>query len=570
MPETVRLTTYGHEQIPETPWDDYPRPQFRRKSFICLNGCWDFSADVSGGSHFPESLTDKVCVPYPVESVLSGVEKHFPEGTSLWYSRTLPSISFTKDESVILHIDAVDQEADVFINKKFAAHICTFEGRDGIDITEYLSDSNVLTLCVKDDLSRKMFPYGKQTLKRGGMWYTPFSGIWQSVWIEVVPKERILSLRIHPTLTEVEIEIEGPEDGTVIFEGKELPFSEGKAVLAPEDPVCWTPDVPKLYDFTVKAGQDEVHSYFALRTVSAETVNGKPRLCLNGEPFFFHGLLDQGYWPDGICTPPDPSCFESDIRAMKDLGFNTLRKHIKIEPDRFYYDCDRLGMIVFQDMINNGSYSFFKDTVLPTIGLKKLNDSSMNRDTESREMFIGSMINTVKMLYDHPCICCWTIFNEGWGQFESGKAYGILKDLDSSRIIDTASGWFHPGKSDVESLHVYFRKFRMPKSDEPVLLSEFGGYSCKIDGHSFNLSKTYGYRFFKKCEKYMDALEELYVKEIIPAAKAGLSGAIYTQVSDVEDETNGLLTYDRAICKADRDRMLKIVENLTGVTVSLG
>lgn len=562
MPETVQLTTCGHGHVPDIPWNTYPRPQFRRESFICLNGLWDFLADSSGNGHFPKTFPDTICVPYPVESALSGIQKHFPEGTALWYSKTLPNISFNGDEAVILHIDAVDQEADVYINKTHAAHICTFDGYDGIDITTFLSDSNVLTLCVTDDLSRKKFPYGKQTLNRGGMWYTPFSGIWQSVWIEVVPKKRIHSLKIHPSLTGAVVEIDGPDEGTVLFEGRSIRFSGGQVTLIPESPVCWTPDNPKLYEFTVTAGDDKIHSYFALRTISIEHLNGKARLCLNGEPYFFHGLLDQGYWPDGICTPPDPSCYERDIQAVKSLGFNTLRKHIKIEPDRFYYDCDRIGMIVFQDMVNNGRYSFFKDTVLPTMGVKNLPDRFMNRDPGSRKMFISSMRNTVKMLYDHPCICCWTIFNEGWGQFEADKAYDILKDLDGSRVIDTASGWFRPKKSDVESLHVYFRKFRMPGSDKPVLLSEFGGYSCKISGHSFNLDKTYGYRFFKDTEKYNDALEELYYKEIIPAAKAVLSGAIYTQVSDVEDETNGLLTYDRAICKADRERMLKIARLL--------
>ena len=305
------LTTYGHETIPEIPWDVYPRPQFKRESFINLNGVWDFTA------HDAEMFTSQIRVPYPVESKLSGIQKHFPEGTPLWYSRELPPISFMENKCVVLHIDAVDQEADVYINDQFVSHIKTFEGYDGIDITAFLQENNTVSICVTDDLNKKEFPYGKQTLKRGGMWYTPFSGIWQSVWIEIVPKERIQSILIETSLTEATVTIKGQAEGVVLFEGNEYSFTEGKIVLSPKDPICWTPENPKLYEFTIRSGEDEVTSYFALRTLAVkETENGQ-RLCLNGKPYFFHGLLDQGYWPDGLCTPPDPSCFEEDILAMK-------------------------------------------------------------------------------------------------------------------------------------------------------------------------------------------------------------------------------------------------------------
>ena len=562
QPEFNELTTYGHETISETPWDIYPRPQFQRKSFVNLNGWWDFSVSAPTESNLPSRFSDKILVPFPVESKLSGIRQHFPEGSFLWYSKVLPKLALKKNERAILHIDAVDQEADVRINDALVTHIKTFEGYDGIDITSFLKEENTLFVCVTDDLNKKEFPYGKQTLTRGGMWYTPFSGIWQSVWIEIVPENFVRSIQIQTSLTAAEISIDGPENCRIVFEGKTIPVLKGKAILVPESPICWTPEDPHLYKFTVLCGEDEVRSYFALRTLSVkETPKGK-QLCLNDKPFFFHGLLDQGYWPDGICTPPEPSCFEEDILAMKALGFNTLRKHIKREPAQFYYDCDRLGMIVFQDMINNGTYSFFKDTLLPTIGIKKINDSNMERDSKVRDRFYSSMELMVKHLRNHPSICLWTIFNEGWGQFESSKAHDRLKALDPTRLIDTASGWFYPEKSDVLSLHVYFKKFRMKLSEKPVLLSEFGGYSYKIKDHSFNLGKTYGYRFFKEQDAFMNALEKLYLDELIPAVKAGLSGAIYTQVSDVEDETNGLLTYDRAVCKADESRMLEIAKQI--------
>ncbi len=558
--EYCELTTYGHEDIPEIPWDVYPRPQLKRNSFINLNGWWDFTAQK------PENNVRRIRVPYPVESKLSGIRKHFPEGTPLWYRRDLPFVSLKEKERLLLHIDAVDQEADIYINDQLISHIHTFEGYEGIDITSFLREQNTLTVCVKDDLRRKEYPYGKQTQKRGGMWYTPFSGIWQSVWMEIVPENYIQEIQIEPGLSDAKITVnsKGEEDGYLLFEGKKIPLISGSATLAPEDPVCWTPEDPRLYSFTIHYGEDEVESYFALRTLTIQdTANGK-RLCLNGKPYFFHGLLDQGYWPDGICTPPDPSCFAVDIKAMKELGFNTLRKHIKREPAQFYYECDRLGMIVFQDMINNGTYSFFKDTLLPTIGIRKLNDSKMEKETKVRESFYFSMGLMVSHLRNYPSICLWTIFNEGWGQFESSKAYEKLKALDPSRFIDTASGWFHPEQSDVESLHVYFKRFRMPKSEKPVLLSEFGGYSLKLKDHSFNLKKTYGYRFYKETAAFQTAVEKLYREEILPSAKTGLSAAIYTQVSDVEDETNGLLTYDRAICKVDKKMFSDISKILVG------
>ena len=570
--EYCQLTTYGHEDIPEIPWDVYPRPQLKRNSFINLNGWWDFTVQSveNDPAVFPERNADKIRVPYPVESKLSGIQKHFPEGTALWYRRDLPSVSLKENERLLLHIDAVDQEADIYINDQFVSHIHTFEGYGGIDITSFLREQNTLTVCVTDDLNRKEFPYGKQTLKRGGMWYTPFSGIWQSVWMEIVPENHIQEIQIEPGLSEAKITVfpaknsSGDEDGYLLFEGKKIPLVSGSAALAPNDPVCWTPEDPRLYNFTIHYDEDEVESYFALRTLSIQDTENGRRLCLNGKPYFFHGLLDQGYWPDGICTPPDPSCFAEDIRAMIALGFNTLRKHIKREPSQFYYECDRLGMIVFQDMINNGCYSFFRDTLLPTIGIRKLNDSKTEKEPKVREMFNSSMRLMVSHLINYPSICLWTIFNEGWGQFESCKAYEELKELDPSRFIDTASGWFHPEQSDVESLHVYFKQFRMPRSEKPVLLSEFGGYSLKLKDHSFNLKKTYGYRFYKETAAFQTAVEKLYREEILPSVKAGLSGAIYTQVSDVEDETNGLLTYDRAICKVDKKVFSDIAKILAG------
>jgi len=276
-------------------------------------------------------------------------------------------------------------------------------------------------------------------------------------------------------------------------------------------------------------------------------VNGIPRLLLNGHSYFFNGLLDQGYWPDGLWTPADPSCYEDDLRTAKKLGFNMIRKHIKIEPDLFYWYCDRIGIAVFQDMMNSGRYSFFRDTILPTIGLQRAGQALRIRSRQRMDEFVRHMRSVASRLYSHPSVVYWTVYNEGWGQQYTSEAYDILKALDPTRVVDTSSGWFRVGKTDVESRHVYFRAFKMPESDKPVVLSELGGYVWKVPGHNFNPDHTYGYRILRSHAEWQDAVNELYEQQIHPAA--GLCAAVYTQLSDVEDETNGIMTYDRRVVK---------------------
>ncbi len=287
-----------------------------------------------------------------------------------------------------------------------------------------------------------------------------------------------------------------------------------------------------------------------------------PRLCLNGKPYFFHGVLDQGYWSDGLYTSAVPEAYERDIAAMKDLGFNTLRKHIKIEPERFYYDCDRMGMVVFQDMVNCGEYHYLRDTVLPTLGFLQRNDKELNSDPEARQSFLRAMEETVAHLQNHPCICLWTIFNEGWGQFEADSVCARLRELDGSRFIDSTSGWFQQNNSDVDSLHIYFQKLHLGTQPRPQLLSEFGGWSYKLPEHSFNLQKTYGYRKYADRERFLRDLRALYLNEVLPLVSHGLCGAIYTQLSDVEDETNGFLTFDRRVQKVFHGELSDIAEKL--------
>ena len=553
------LYTPQGEALQGTPWTAYPRPQMRRDSYVNLNGEWDFATCTDGKPAYDRTI----CVPFCLESLLSGIGEHFPEGCELYYKRSfvLP-VGFHKGR-VLLHIGAADQRLVCYVNnRQIGVHVGGYEAMT-FDITDALEAENTLVLCCKDDLRDQRYPYGKQTVKRGGMWYTPVSGIWQTVWLESVPETYIAALDIQTDMTTASITVTPTQPGKVVLNGKEYPLTEGKAVIMPDDPHLWSPEDPYLYDFAVETATDRVESYFALRSIESKNVDGIPRLCLNGKPYFFHGLLDQGYWPDGIYTPAAPACYAEDILAMKRLGFNTLRKHIKVEPEEFYYQCDKLGMVVFQDMVNNGDYRYIRDTVLPTVGLQKLPDQYMHRDPSARKHFLEGMKATVRQLKNHPCILYWTIFNEGWGQFDSDAVYEQLRKLDSSRIIDTTSGWFRRKRTDVESLHIYFNFWhRLKSADKPLVLSEFGGYTYAVENHLFNPEQSYGYKTCTDLVSFQAQLAELYRTRILPAIPKGLCAAIYTQVSDVEDEINGLLTYDRKVCKADEATMQKLAAEL--------
>ena len=339
-----------------------------------------------------------------------------------------------------------------------------------------------------------------------------------------------------PPLDSVKFKIKGGADEKIItLGGKEYRFEGEEFELKVDDPHLWSPEDPYLYEFTLESGEDKIESYFALRTVGTKKIGGKAYITLNEKPYFFHGLLDQGYYSDGIYTPATPEGYRYDILKMKELGFNMLRKHIKIEPDIFYYYCDKYGMIVFQDMVNSGKYSFFIDTALPTAGLRR--GISHKASDIRRTTFETDSAMTVRHLYNHPSVVYYT------------------------RIWDATSGWFTEKESDVQSEHIYFKKLDLKNNPElPLVLSEFGGYSCKIEDHSFNLDNTYGYRFFTDVEKFGEALKSLYLDEVIPMIDRGLCATVYTQVSDVEDETNGLVTYDRQVVKVKKDDMLQIAK----------
>ncbi len=554
-PRTTQLFTPFEENMGEIPFDEYPRPQLRRDSFICLNGNWMLDVMRQRKGCVAEDLS--VTVPFPVGSRLSGVSFPIKKNDTLEYNRFF-SYRKNNNKRLILHFGAVDQVCLVFVNdKKAGEHIGGYLPFS-FDITDLvLEGENHLQVLATDKLDTEL-AYGKQTEKRGGMWYTPISGIWQTVWLEEVPERHIEKINFTPDMTGVDIEIVGGEaNKKLIFDGKEYSFSGSSFRLEVDSPKHWTPENPKLYDITVVSGEDRVESYFALRKIE---IRGNDIL-LNGRPYFFHGLLDQGYFSDGIYLPAAPEGFKNDILKMKELGFNMLRKHIKIEPDIFYYYCDKYGMAVFQDFVNCGRYSFLTDTALPTIGLRK--GISHRVSKRRRETFIKDGEETVSLLYSHPSVCYYTIFNEGWGQFDAVNMYEHFSALDKTRVWDATSGWFQTGKSDVLSEHIYFKPVKLKNDGRPLVLSEFGGYSYKAEGHSFNLDKNYGYKTFGSEKELEKGLCDLYRNEIIPAIKEqGLCACVLTQVSDVEDETNGLYTYDRQVIKVDPKEMKRVADEL--------
>ena len=557
QPRLQALTT-PFEEGSDPGWETYPRPRMRRDSYISLCGLWQLSVK-RGSAEFP---VGEITVPFPPESRLSGVERTLQKGESWIYRRSFSVPASFRQEKTLLHFGAVDQKARVWFNGRLVG-----EHEGGylpftLDVSEHLFvGENTLTVEVSDPLDREL-AWGKQRKDRGGMWYTPVSGIWQAVWLESLPAQYIEDIRVTPSLTEVTLEITGGgEEKTLCFAGREYTFTGSRFTLPVENPILWTPDDPHLYTFTLCSGGDRVDSYFALRTIATVHENGRSYIALNGRPCFLHGLLDQGYFPDGIYTPATPRGLEHDVLAMKALGFNLLRKHIKIEPELFYYYCDKHGMLVCQDMVNSGNYSFLLDTALPTVGLKK--GIRYKASPRRQAHFEANCRETVQLLHSHPSVCAYTIFNEGWGQYDADRIYRELKALDPSRIWDATSGWFTEKDSDVDSHHVYFKKVRLKaRPGRPLVLSEFGGYSCRIPGHVFNLDKAYGYKTTKTPEAFMDGLEKLYLTQIVPAAGKGLCAAVLTQVSDVEDEINGLYTYDRRVCKADRERMLAVRDAL--------
>ena len=569
------LTRWGETLDKQQVLQEYPRPQLVRESFYNLNGLWDYAITASDAC--PGAWDGQILVPFSPEAPLSGVGKTLRPGQVLWYRRPLP-LKKRAGMRTLLHFGAVDQRAWVYVNGLLAGTHTGGYTAFTLDITKLLREGeNTLTVAVRDDTDTVPLARGKQKTKRGGIWYTPQSGIWQTVWAELVPERYIGSLLFTPELPEGRIRWQvfsaAPQGAKVSVTYQGEPVAEGgtdadgcgSAVIALEQLHLWTPETPELYDVTVTLGDDTVKSYFAMRTIAA----GHPCLLLNGQPYFHHGVLDQGYWPDGLYTAPSDEALIYDIQLMKRLGFNMLRKHIKIEPMRWYYHCDRLGMLVWQDMPSGGGRYNLLTISAPLITGIHLKDSHYRlfarTDPDSRDSFRQELEEMIRQLQNCPCIVLWVPFNEGWGQFDAKQITRLVRKLDPTRLIDHASGWHDQGVSNVRSLHVYFKpyRFRPDKKGRAVVLSEFGGYNLPVAGHTWN-EKNFGYKGYQTPEALGEAVRKLYETQIIPARKAGLAADVYTQLSDVEDEVNGFVTYDRRVEKLPEALMQAIARELKG------
>ena len=559
---------------------EYPRPQFRRSNCTILNGAWDYAITASSAQIPPERFDGTILVPFSPESELSGVGHTLKPNECIWYRRIIeaPPGYDPNTEDLILHIGAADQFAEVRLNGMTLLH----HAGGHLPFSAVMSEAfisgipNEIIVKVRDETDTACWSRGKQSSQPAGIWYTPQSGIWQTVWLERAPKRRIESIRLTPRFDSAEIEIIAWTNcgGTIAAElmGTETALLSGVAQRLPlPEVIPWSPEQPKLYDIAFQFERDRVESYFAMRKFSMEQdKHGVPRLFLNNAPYFHNGVLDQGYWPDGLYTAPSDEAMIYDIELMKSMGFNMLRKHIKIEPLRWYYHCDRLGMLVWQDMVNGGGIYGKAAISLPLVFGNAHPDSDYayfaREEVRGREAYLRELNETVNLLYNSPCVAMWVPFNEGWGQFDASKAVDAIRALDETRTIDHASGWHDQKGGDVKSLHVYYKPYRFAKDSlgRAVVLSEFGGYSQHIAEHSFS-QKEFGYKRYNTAEALMSNFEKLYQREVIPAKDKGLSAAVYTQLSDVEQETNGFVTYDREVVKFDPERVKAINAKLSDV-----
>lgn len=573
------LTPWGENLNPDAPLPEYPRPQMERDSFFNLNGRWQY-AFVKTGEPQPKEYDGEIIVPFSPESPLSGVGRALAKDETLWYRRTFTLPDGFVRGRVVLQFGAVDQRCTVWVNGK---EVCAHAGGYlpfSADITHALrTGENELVVAVTDKTADDIFSYGKQNDKPGGIWYTAQSGIWQTVWLESVPERYIERLSITPLYDEGKVSVavlmnEGSAEGATVEvyrEGTAIATgvcgADNTCTITLGDFISWSPDNPFLYDLVVAADNDRVKSYFGMRKFSlVQDDKGYMRLALNNKPYFHNGLLDQGYWSDGLYTPPDDRAMESDIRTMKDLGFNMLRKHIKIEPLRWYYHCDRLGMLVWQDMVSGGEhYKPMVTQILPFIGIH-LKDSRYRlfgrNDEKSKNQYLEEMEETVALLYNTVSLAVWVPFNEGWGQFDSLAVTQRMWELDPTRQVDHASGWHDQGGGDFKSRHVYYKPIRLKADGRALALSEFGGYSLPVEGHMAS-DTEFGYRILRTRGDFWEAFRTLYEKEVIPHIEKGLCAAVYTQLSDVEEEVNGLLTYDRRVLKVDKEAVRALNARLT-------
>lgn len=561
------LTELGEKIDKNCPLAEYPRPQFVRNSYINLNGSW--KCEFSKSSELPSDFKTDITVPFSPETPLSGVGRVLEPTEYLHYEKRFDIPSNFNKGRVFIHFGAVDQIADVYLN---GVHIGSHSGGYtpfSFEITDNIKEGeNRLNVTVRDFSDTKQYSRGKQKFNRGGIWYSPQSGIWQTVWLESTPKEYLHSVKITPDFDNEQVRFDFEADAEVlvsVYDGDMLIAETAEKVVRIPNFKPWSPESPFLYNVVFSCGKDRVRSYFGMRKFSVgKDEKGMPRLFLNNKPYFHNGLLDQGYYPDGFLTPPSNEAMEYDVKTVKKMGFNMLRKHIKIEPLLWYHYCDVNGILVWQDMVNGGGKYGLEVSVLPFIGvnLDDTNYKTFKRtDASQRESYYKELREMLDALYNCPCIAVWVPFNEGWGQFDSAKAYKFIKEFDKTRVVDSTSGWHDRGVTDVISKHIYFTPIKVKAGAKPYVLSEFGGFSHRVNGHTFN-NKMFGYKIYNSPESLAKAYKKTFERVIIPQISKGLSATVYTQLTDVEDELNGLLTYDRKVVKIPVDILKKINERV--------
>ncbi|MHB8862262.1 MAG: glycoside hydrolase family 2 protein [Pirellulaceae bacterium] len=553
-------TRWTQEVTPDNAWREYPRPQLVRKEWTNLNGLWQY-AITEGAAEQPHSFSGEILVPFPIESALSGVMKPVNPQHRLWYQRSFDAPAI-EGRRLLLHFGAVDWQCTVWVNgQQVAEHTGGYDPFT-IDITSAVKQgTNDLVVAVRDPTDTHYQPRGKQVLQPQGIMYTAVTGIWQTVWLEVVPRDYIESLKLVPDVDRQQLTVTvhaltphaSVELGVtikVLDAGNVCQAASGKAgqpvLLKIPEAKLWSPDSPHLYDLQIELtadGQavDHVESYFGMRKIEVrKDEDGINRLMLNNRVLFQYGPLDQGWWPDGLYTPPTDAAIQYDIEMTKKYGMNMARKHVKYECARWYYWCDRLGLLVWQDM--------------PSGDAQRNADSKANYRRELQAM--------VDALHNAPCIVMWVPFNEGWGQHDTAEVVQWMEQYDPTRPINEASGWTDMGSGTVSDMHSYPGPGMRPVEEKRVVvLGEFGGLGMPVAGHTWQAQKNWGYVSYENAQQLTDAYVDLLTR-MRPLIGQGLSAAVYTQTTDVEIEVNGLMTYDREVNKIELERAAEAARKL--------
>ena len=595
---TSMLTPWGEALDPDAVLQEYPRPQLVRDSYLNLNGVWEHAVTPASVVDAPDVWDGPIVVPFAPEAPLSGVGRTIQPDEHLWYRRTVRLPEGFRHDRVLLHLGAVDQDCEVWVDGR---HVGGHRGGYlpfALDVTDHLGEGveHELVVRVRDVTDSSYRSRGKQAAEPGGIWYTPFAGIWQTVWLESVPATWMERLVLTPHLPEGDLEVtvvasgrhldtratDGPPTSTstmcrvivragdAVLVDAEVPVGVPTRLPLGTDVRRWSPEDPFLHDVEVTLGEDRVSSYVGMRSVGVGLdERGRTRLLLNGEPYLHVGLLDQGLWPDGLATAPSDAAMVHEIETARAMGFTMLRKHIKVEPLRWYHHCDRLGMLVWQDAVNGGRRHHHAVVTAPAFVPLRLDDRRYRlfgrQDADGRAELLAELDATIELLRSIPSVVVWVPFNEGWGQFDAAAVARRVKQLDPTRPVDHASGWHDQGGGDMVSRHVYFRRYRLSRADEhdprAAVLSEYGGYSHRVEGHTWS-EKEFGYRRYADRDRFEEAFIRLHDDQVGPALDRGLAAVVYTQLTDVEEETNGLLTYDRRVTKIDRPVVRAMTDRL--------